>query len=605
MDKQKVSYFITSAVVAVALIVYAAYILVGIYPDMLITAQDRNVFSDNSLFFSEMMVQPFGIFKYAGSFLTQFFFYPAVGAGMLIALWAAIVVAGIKAFRLKGAWQALMIIPAMCLLTSIVDMGYWIYILNIQGYWFSQSVAFLCCLLLLWATRFTPRRFRLAWYIAVGVVMWPLFGWTSYLFAVCLLLMQFGVDGEKRCLPSWIDALGVVLTFLSPLVYHALLFENIPTDITFAGGFPIFKTSTDTSMRPTLPFFILTGVTLVAALSGVVAKRSESKPAGKLRAAWPSVATIVVAVVSAYSVWTYMFKDMNYLYEMHMTQATMNDDWKEVIATAEKTSTPSRTMVMLKNIALMNTGELGNRSFDLSNDGIEIYNPEKLNLNIMQIASPAVYYNFGNMNYAMRWCMEFAVPYGFSPFYLRHLARCSSATGEKQLSERYIDRLHSMLFYKDWQPKAASKKVKLLQMAFNDVLSSDDNSCEHYILRTFSGARCPGNLFITELSLFYSLITRETAKFWSAFYDYLLITKGKNLPGVYEEAYCTFMNSAPENLPFSLKVDSGILQNYKNFMDTGNRYAEMGYTKEGVANAMREEFGKTYWWFNAFGRDKY
>lgn len=140
MNKQKLTSLIAPALAALTFVVYAAYILVGINADVLFTAQDRNVFTSDSLFLSESIARPFGLFQYVGAYLTQFFYHPAVGASILIAIWVASALAGIKAFRLKGAWCSLMIVPVACLLASEVNTGYWVYCLPIPGYWFSPQL---------------------------------------------------------------------------------------------------------------------------------------------------------------------------------------------------------------------------------------------------------------------------------------------------------------------------------------------------------------------------------------------------------------------------------------------------------------------------------
>ena len=94
-----------TAVIAVALISFAVCVLVGMCGDVLITAQDRNMFEGDSLYFCNTISRPFGLFQYVGGFLTQYFYYPILGAAMLIALWVASVFVGIKAFRLKGLWR--------------------------------------------------------------------------------------------------------------------------------------------------------------------------------------------------------------------------------------------------------------------------------------------------------------------------------------------------------------------------------------------------------------------------------------------------------------------------------------------------------------------
>lgn len=599
MNKQKLTSLIGPVAALVAFIAYAVYILIGIYPDVLYTAQDRNFYVGGSVFFNDTISRPFGLFQYVGAYLTQFFYYPALGAGMLIAIWVAIVLVGIKAFRLKGAWCSLMILPASCLLAATVDLGYWVYCLIIPGYWFSQSLGFLCILLLLWAADATSRRYRALWYFIIGFLGFPAFGWLSYLFAICLFLQQV----RKGSFPSWKDALGLILTAVAPLVFHAIIYKSISLLQVYIAGFPYFKTFTDESTRPLFPFLVLIAIFLVLSLSGILEKaKISSKYLSKTVAI---VMPVLIAVVSFYGVWKVMFHDDNYIYEMQMNRATLDDDWKGVISIAEKTKHPSRTMVVLKNIALMNTGQLGERSFELGNSGLEINNPDSLNLSIMQIASPTIYYNYGKINYAMRWCMEFAVSYGFSPYYYKVLARCAEATGEKHLAERYKDRLHSMQFYADWQPKPATPVVKELQELFPDLLDDDTNNCERYLINTFSQSRNVSSKLLTELSLFYAIIIRNHNRFWQSFCDYMVHRNGKQIPIQYQEAYCLFNDKAPTNIPFKVDIQPEVIERYKAFWDTGNSSVKYYDTPETLGAYMEEDWGKTYWWFNAFGRNAY
>lgn len=611
MNKQKnLIPLIVSAIMMIALMAYAAYLLIGIYPDVLITAQDRNVFDGSSLFFTQSLSRPFGLMQYAGAYLTQTFYHPALGTGLLIALWVVTAIAGIKAFRLSGAWCSLMMVPVACLLASVVDLGYWIYCLIIPGYWFSQTLAYALLMLLLWAASATPRRYRLAWYVVIGFAAFPLYGWCSYLFAASLALSQL----RKGASASWVDALGLALTGVAPIVFFAMLYQHMPLRDVYAAGFPIFKTFTDEILHPSVPFYIIAVMTMMLSLRGLLTYRSvkeekadaakKTMMQGLQKVVVPSLVPVVVCVASAYCVWDCMFKDDNYLYEMQMTQATMADDWQKVISVAEKAERPSRTMVMLKNIALMNTGELGERSYELSNDGAEIYNPDSLNLNIMQIAAPVIYYNYGKMNFAMRWCMEFSVIYGFSPYYLKTLARCAEATGERKLAQRYIDNLHRTMWYGSWQPAPETAVVKELQAVLGDVLENDENSCERYLIGSLCKTRQRSSLLVSEVSLLYATIIRDPNLFWISFYDYTSHMKGKEIPANYLEAYCTFADRCPPGYP--AKIDAPEVQeNFKAFMAEGDSYAEMGFDEAGVAEAMKSKWGSTYWWFNAFGRQAY
>ena len=171
-----------------AFIAFVAYIL-HINQEVLYTAHDRSEFVFGTPFFHTLLSKPFGLMQYVGAWLTQLFCRPAIGAGVMAVVWVLIFCVGTKAFRLQGGASALMLLPVACLLTSIVDLGYWIYIYPVRGYWFSQSVGYLAMLLLLWAARCTPRKGHLAWYlIAVGT--YPVLGWFALLFILCLALTE-------------------------------------------------------------------------------------------------------------------------------------------------------------------------------------------------------------------------------------------------------------------------------------------------------------------------------------------------------------------------------------------------------------------------------
>lgn len=115
-----------------AFISFVAYILY-INQEVLYTAHNRSEFIFGTPFFHTLMSKPFGLIQYVGAWLTQFFYYPALGAGVLAAIWVLIFLVGMKAFRLKGGAVALMLLPVACLLTSIVDLGYWIYVTPIRA----------------------------------------------------------------------------------------------------------------------------------------------------------------------------------------------------------------------------------------------------------------------------------------------------------------------------------------------------------------------------------------------------------------------------------------------------------------------------------------
>ena len=107
-----------------AFILFAGYILY-INHEVFYTAHNRSEFIYGAPFFHSLMSKPFGLLQYVGAWLTQLFCRPAVGTIVLAVIWALIFIFGVKAFRLQGSAAALMLLPVACLLTSVVDLGYW------------------------------------------------------------------------------------------------------------------------------------------------------------------------------------------------------------------------------------------------------------------------------------------------------------------------------------------------------------------------------------------------------------------------------------------------------------------------------------------------
>ena len=575
ITKNKVSDIILygSLLAFIAFVVYILYI----NQEVLYTAHDRSEFIYGTPFFHTLLSKPFGLMRYVGAWLTQLFCQPAIGAGVLMAIWALILLVGIKAFRLQGSASALMLLPVACLLTSIVDLGYWVYVSTIRGYWFSQSVAYLVMLLLLWAARCTPRKWHLAWYL-LGVCVYPVLGWYALLFVLCLALV------EK---PTWREFLGFVLLLFTAAIWHSQFYSNLRFDDVVLAGMPRFETPMDLSERLSIPFWMLGAVSmLIPACHRYLAK-------------WfvPALCAIAGIVFTS----SLMYYDKNYIDEMRMVRYAEDDNWQAVLHIAEENKKPTSTMVFIKNIALMNEGELFERSFKLGNSAVDLNNPDSLHVTLLDIASPLVYYNYGMMNEAIRLNFENAIQAGFSPFYLKMLCRCALAVGDEKLVERYTTILHHQPFYGNWQPAPVTEKIKQLQKCYPDEITGVENS-ESYIVNGISLWYDSDSKVASEQALLYAILRCDSRRFWPALRNYVKLHLDEQFPLHAMEAYILFMDKAPEEKRMMLPVEQSVFERYKQFWEAMERLAKPGKTIEKVGEEMREEYGDTYWWYNIFGR---
>ncbi len=577
-NKSKVTHFILylSLLTFISFVVYILYI----NREVLYTAHDRSEFLYGATFFHTLMSKPFGLMQYVGAWLTQLFHYPAVGAGVLVTIWILIFFVGTKAFRLQGSASALMLLPVACLLTSIVDMGYWIYIFPVRGYWFSQSVGTLVMLLLLWAARCTPRKWHLLWYL-VGVCAYPVLGWFALLFVLCLII------SEK---PTWRELVGIVLLLFTTAIWHTQVYSNQKIDDVMLAGLPRFVTPSDNSEHLSMPFWVLGALSLLIPLCG------------RFLAKWFVPALCAVAAIIFTT--SFMFYDKDYIDEMRMVRLACDDNWQEVIQMAEKNKQPTSSMIFLKNVALMHEGGLLDRSFKMGNIVHPINNPDTLHVTLLDIASPLVYYNYGMVNESIRLGYENAIQAGFSPFYLKMLARCALAQGDTKLLERYTTLLHHLPFYGEWQPAPVSKTVNELQKAYPDELTGVENS-DSYIVNSISLWYESDYKVASEQALFYAMMRRSPGCFWPSLRNYVKLHMNEPFPVHAQEAYILFLDKAPEEKRMMIPVEQSVYDRYNQFWNAIEGKVKPGMTLEKIGEQMRKEWGGTYWYYNIFSRKVY
>ena len=114
--------------------------------ETLFRIQELNLFLPDSTFYHTLSAYPGGTLQWAACFLTQFFYYPAAGTALLIAVWVCICFVMRSAFRLSPSWSFLPALVPAALLAGIVEMGYFIYYIKLQGYFFTASIGILAAL---------------------------------------------------------------------------------------------------------------------------------------------------------------------------------------------------------------------------------------------------------------------------------------------------------------------------------------------------------------------------------------------------------------------------------------------------------------------------
>ena len=620
-QEKKTLSLTTGASVCIALLVTVAIAALGVYhlivrnSDMLYMAQSRDFFTPDKTFLDVCMHYPGGFISWVSTFLTQFFYHPKWGASIMIGIWIFSMWMSKLVFRVKSAWMAVLAIPAVCLLVSTIDIGYWLYYLKQVGYWFYGTVGYLISILLvLFHATFKKKSDRIIASILIACT-YPFMGWYTLLALVYVAVLSIARQKSEDSMVGKIllPAIPLILVgIVPPLCYN--LYSTVRIEDVWTIGFPIFENNDMTSFIPSIPFVVLA---IVPILFPFLPKKVE----GSTGMAWAvSLVTIVVLALSWYWTEEKDFQNYNYHAEMRMYRAAEEQDWDKVLD--EMGNIPgdaSREMVLLKNIALMNKGEMGTKMFKYNNMGEPPTNGfDTLHVHMVQTAAPLVYYYHGKTNFSLRWAIENSVEFGYNYDNLKILTRCALVNGEMEMAKRYLTILQTTYFYREWaehllpiteHPELIKKypefdSVRELRDHMGSVLDGDNGLCEMYLLTYFSQTMNKDSKLLQELTLNYALIQKDIQLFWPRFFLYAQLHIGEPMPTHYQEAAILYGNLEPEsadisNMPFQDEVK----KSYAGFHEMSQSLLRAGLDSDEVGEAMKSTYGNTFYWFYFFCRD--
>jgi hypothetical protein len=596
LDKLKPYTATVTWIVALALI---AGLLLGYERFVMWKIQEQNLFLDTPLFFRELMVQPGGLLSYAGCFLTQLLYYPVLGVAVLCALWWLLLWLMRRTFRVSETWAPLLLVPVALLLVANVDMGYWIYPVKLRGWYFVATLGMTAIVALLWAyRRLSPSRlWRRLLLVAVTVAGYPLMGTYALAATVLMALWCWRLDSQR-----WQAATDGVLALITvaaiPLLcYHYVYYQTNIVNLWWM-ALPTFKILEEDTMYY-VPYALLAVCLLLLTLCRWdQAATSISKSKRRVQLA---VVVIVLAVTVA-GVWKGWMKDENFHRESAMQYYADQARWEEVLAEAAKQQdVPTRSIVMLRNLALSRLGRQGSEQYLYRNGSkkpaVSFAPPSSM------IVGSLIYYHYGMLNDCHHMCIEGGVEFGWRVEHLKYMARCTLMSGETNALYKYTGLLKHTLFHGAWadhmetlqqQPqqrredKETGPVTHMLQ--YPDAVGADHGYAERYLMNHLAKMDSDDPYF-QEQCLLATLWTKDSRLFWPRFANYLRQHPGQPIPRYYQEAAWLFA-STENNAPFEVPVDEMVKQRYKAFTGVLPRFDGMDI--EEVREALYPVYGDTY-----------
>lgn len=574
------------------------------YSDVLTRVESLNLFIDTKDYLLDCLKVPGGLLTWGGTFFTQLFYHPGYGVTALALIWITSFLLIKRAFSINNAYSPLALIPIMCLMVSILQLGYWIYYLKHPGYYFSESLGVMAVAILVLASR--PYRYGIIGSI-LAAVTYPLFGYYSLVALLCIAIFN---AVNKNFIATGIAA---VLGVVTPLVQRNF-YTTIHPDEAFSAGFPIFAQAENSESYLSMPFVI---IILSLALLSLAHKFPE--PNGKKWSYAIAVVNILIIAGMAYTINAKTYNDPAFKAECKVYKDAEQQDWDDILYTINNVQgNVTRELTVMKNIALFNAGDIGNELYKYNDVGMEPNISDSLKVHMADTSAPLILLHHGKTNFAHRWAIENGVEFGFNVANIKIVALTSLISGETKVAKKYLDILSHTMYHKEWadhyRPLLKNPKLIKNYPEFNNILKlykymsnrldSDMGLCERYLLNYFSTSICVDDVYTEEVCMAYALLSKDIQTFWRQFFLYVKLHPGAQIPIHYQEAAYLYGIVEPQtmdtsHMPFDKEK---IVGRYAAFTQRTQQLLQMGMNEKEVGEAVKAEFGDTYWWSYYFVR---
>lgn len=404
-----------------------------------------SLFESNEFILHRFLFYPGGILRYAGTFLTQFLYYPPLGATLFITLWLLLIWISKVTFKLSNSLYPLTFLVPLCLLVSVVQLDEAWLSLKSPGYIFSNTLGYLATVALYYLFQKAIERPVLAAISAlISVCLYPLLGFYALLAGV-LCVMEFITEGirQKGYVCYTMAALALVFVVIIPQLYYMYFPGNtVDNDYLYLKGLPeLVMLRCDVYLW--IPFIVASSILILS----VWLKYASSAFLNNGRLTLLTGLALVVAAVA----WTLHAekKSEHIRATVLMLRAIERNDWQGVINIMARTrETPNYTMLVLTNLAKVNLGEKRMDISDVTPLNLDGRHSETFTMTAF-IQVPVNYY-IGRFNQSYRWAMEHTVQYGSRVFFLKYMVKDALMNGEVELAKKYNDVLLSTIFHKKW-----------------------------------------------------------------------------------------------------------------------------------------------------------
>lgn len=556
-------------------------------------------FSLHGTWCKTFLESPGSCLDYLGAFFTQFCGIPVLGAfllGLLLVLLRRLVI------RSAGGGPAVLylsIIPAMMIILFISGMDYSVFLSKYYGLMFSQAIGLISSVGIYMPVS-GRKHISNSGVLLLSLIIAACFPITGFyaLLAGFMIALHF-VSVCRKPGPAVIIA---ILCIALPLAcrYCDMFYQKANLGYLFSGGLPIKDFVGDCAGIIPLLAAVLT-ILLI--------------PFARMLKTSPSACSIICAA-SVTLVFVFTNWDHNFNALLAMEKAVSEENWDKVLDIAKKSPRPTRPMVVYRNIALYNNGQLCDKMFEYP-DGSEPFE-SRTSVPMSLTYAPEAYYHTGLLNYAERWATELSVSYTKGLNRLKSLSKVALLSGDIELAEKYfylIDRtFRGRVWTARYKGMISDPELIRNDPEFTAILPLLDSSgarvisgdvAETTILTHFANVEATGSELLE-----WKMASLMSLKRESGFMDEFL-AKYKDRPvdaipeGIGQAAVLFGGISGDEGIyrsVFSIfKENEQLLKRFSSFGHSMS--ANPDISSESVIERYRSQYGKTFWFYYYFVND--
>ena len=550
--------------------------------------EQMQLFRFGEFYFHTFWIKPGGIAGYAGAFLTQFCFYPWLGATVFALLLASAYLLMDSIFRRNGKIEYLFIVLFIPVLLLMMALPYSYFRLSYLIGWLVALIGFR-----IYVALKTPLRYWMGGFIAL-VVYGIAAGNVWFFFLLALIFEIF--SGKRPIRYGYMAALAA-LTALIPYLAFRFVYTVTPREAFFA------LTPVD-FLRPGI-------VTISAWLSVPVLYACWRAWASRVNQWKPAVWKMGIACILAAGM---IFGSMMLAADRRAEVLTgmgfdiQNNNWRSAVKLGEPYPFSNSLISYFTNIALAETGEMPYRMFyydQTGPDGLFLKWQESY-FTVLYIGE--AYYRLGLMQEAEHSAYEAMVgsPVEHNSQTLRRLVTTSIVVRDTTLFNKYIRLFDQTLFYRDW----AKRQRQYMASALEDstfVLPETPQAtwCDDFFLSYAKPEwilnklleKNPDHQLAFEYLMAWYMLNKDMDNMKKCMDTYFHCFAYPIIPTHYEEALLLYQSLNPKTNIFLQYTVSEITRNRFSSYIQDYTFAR---NNPQLAKKLYQQFGKTYWFYYHF-----